>query len=200
MKQWYAGMAVAVLFVVLAVTVYAGPGGMGRGMGSGMMGPGGYAYLNLSQDQMDKMWQLKDKYYNDTRATRYQMFQKQVELRKLYADPKADAGVIAAKEKEVSSLRQQLYDKMAQMRLEQEELPDPGADPETQRGAVRLWTRPQRLRPDVADDNRRGGYSPAPDSFFERSFCLTFHRRQSVSWPFVCLRIDLIPVFCRFDL
>lgn len=119
MKRGYAGMAVAVLITALAVTVYAGPGGMGRGMGSGMMGPGGYAYLNLSQDQMDKMWQLKNKYYNDTQATRYQMFQKQVELRKLYADPKAEAGVIAAKEKEVSSLRQQLYDKMVQMRLEQ---------------------------------------------------------------------------------
>lgn len=119
MKRWYAGAAVAVLMTALAVTVYAGPGGMGRGMGSGMMGPGGYAYLNLSQDQMDKMWQLRDKYYNDTQATRYQMFQKQVELRKLYSDPKADAGVIAAKEKELSSLRQQLYDKMAQMRLEQ---------------------------------------------------------------------------------
>ena len=118
MKRWYAGMAAAVLFVALAVTVYAGPGGMGRGMGSGM-GPGGYAYLNLSQDQMDKMWQLKNKYYNDTQATRYQMFQTRVELRKLYADPKADAGAIAAKEKEVSLLQQQLYDKMAQMRLEQ---------------------------------------------------------------------------------
>ena len=118
MKRWYAGVVAAVLFVALAVTVYAGPGGMGRGMGSGM-GPGGYAYLNLSQDQMDKMWQLKNKYYNDTQATRYQMFQTQVELRKLYADPKADAGAIAAKENEVSSLQQQLYDKMTQMRLEQ---------------------------------------------------------------------------------
>jgi Spy/CpxP family protein refolding chaperone len=114
MKRWYAGMAVAVLFVALAVTVYAGPGGMGPGMG-----PGGYAYLNLSQDQMDKMWQLKNKYYNDTQATRYQMFQKQVELRKLYADPKADGAAIAAKEQEVSSLQQQLSDTMAQMRLEQ---------------------------------------------------------------------------------
>jgi Spy/CpxP family protein refolding chaperone len=131
MKKWHVGM-MAALFVALATTLFAfGPGGGGPGFGGGQgswggpgamgQGFGGHSFLanlNLSKEQMEKMWQLKEKFHNETQPLRYQMFQKRFELRKLFSDPTADEATLAAKQKELSGLRLQLQDKMAQMRLE----------------------------------------------------------------------------------
>ncbi|MDD5244810.1 MAG: hypothetical protein PHU49_12405, partial [Syntrophorhabdaceae bacterium] len=84
MKKMHVGMLV-VLFVALAATVFAfGPGSGPAGYG-GVGGPalmhGGYGYgpgsnLNLSKEQTDKIWQLKEKQRNETSAMRYELFQK----------------------------------------------------------------------------------------------------------------------------
>jgi Spy/CpxP family protein refolding chaperone len=129
MKRWYVSMLV-VLLVALATTVFAfGPrggyrasGGQGPCLG-GPMGPG--ANLNLSKEQADKMWQIKEKFHNDTQALRYELFQKRFELKTLYADPKADDATILAKQKELNSLQQKLFDKMAQLKLEQRKILTP---------------------------------------------------------------------------
>ncbi|HME44027.1 MAG TPA: Spy/CpxP family protein refolding chaperone [Syntrophorhabdales bacterium] len=112
-----------------------GPGGF-RGPGSmmgGQSGPEGFehghgpcfhggfgsgAYLGLSKEQIDKMRELRDRFYNETRDLRYDMAQKRLEMRKLFMDPKTGDATLFAKQKEMSGLRQKLQDKMAQMMIE----------------------------------------------------------------------------------
>lgn len=111
--------------LVLATASYAfGPGGGmgGRGgcddcIGGPGSGQGGLRNLNLSKDQADKMWQLKEKFRTDTRDSRYQMFQARRDLRDLYADPKTDQNALLAKQKEVNALQQKMQDKMAEMKV-----------------------------------------------------------------------------------
>ncbi len=130
MKKMYAGMLV-VLFIALTTTVFAFGPGMGAG---GPCGPGisrggpGYglvANLNLSKEQMDKMWQLKERKRNETSAMRYELFQKKNELRSLYTNPSADDAAILAKQKEVNALRTKLQDKMVQFRLDERKILTP---------------------------------------------------------------------------
>jgi len=129
MKKVYI-LLVTVLFVALSATAFA------FGPGFGSTGKGGYgmykadvggfgAGLNLSKDQLDKMWKLREKHRTDTQATRYEMFQKNMELRRMYADPKADDTAILAKQKEVNTLRQKLQDKMTEFKLEQRKILTP---------------------------------------------------------------------------
>jgi Spy/CpxP family protein refolding chaperone len=145
MKRWYLGV-VALVFVGLITVVFAqgpgpnsaagGPGGPGRPgmMGEpGTWGPGGGhpefgpgaragfgrgAYLDLSKEQLDKMRGMRDRFYNETRDLRYEMAQKQLEMKKLFTDPKTDNATLLAKQKEMSALRVKLMDKMAQMMIE----------------------------------------------------------------------------------
>jgi Spy/CpxP family protein refolding chaperone len=131
MKRWHAGIMV-VLFLALTTTVFAfggrggygagGCGGQGAGFGSPMSMA---ANLNLSKEQTEKMWQTKEKFRNDTQKMRYELFQKRIELKSLYADPKADEATLLAKQKELNALRQGMQDKMIQMRLEQRKLLTP---------------------------------------------------------------------------
>ncbi len=104
----------AVLLVALATSVFA----MGPGAGPGP-GPKGF---DLSKDQQDKMWQLREKFNSDTSALRYEMFQKRRELRDLYADPKATDAAILAKDKEVNTLKQKMHDKMVRFKLDQRKI------------------------------------------------------------------------------
>jgi zinc resistance-associated protein len=129
MKRWYVTMFV-VLLAALATTVFAfGPRGGHGAFGSagpcfgGPMGP--EANLNLSKEQADKMWQIKEKFHNDTQALRHELFQKKFELRTLYADPKAEEATILAKQKELNSLHQKMFDKMSQFKIEQRRILTP---------------------------------------------------------------------------
>ncbi|MCX5811959.1 MAG: Spy/CpxP family protein refolding chaperone [Proteobacteria bacterium] len=131
MKRWHVGIMV-VLFLALTTTVFAfgGKGGYGfsrcGGQGAGFGGPMGMAAnLNLSKEQSEKMWQTKEKFHNDTQKLRFELFQKRIELKDLYADPKADEATLLAKQKELNTLRQSMQDKMTQMRLEQRKILTP---------------------------------------------------------------------------
>jgi Spy/CpxP family protein refolding chaperone len=132
MKKVYVVLA-AVIFVALAATAFAfGPGAgsmMGKGgygihqggeMGPGLMGRG--PRLDLSTEQLTAMKQLREKFRVDTEALRNDLIQKGIELRKVYADPKAGDAAILAKQKEVNALRQKMQDKMVQLRLEQRKI------------------------------------------------------------------------------
>jgi len=131
MKRWHA-VIMALLFLALTTTVFAfggrGGDGFGRcgGPGEGFGGPMGMmANLNLSKEQAEKMWLIKDKFHNDTQKLRYELFQKRFELKSLYADPKTDEATLLAKQKELNVLRQNMRDKMAQMKLEQRKILTP---------------------------------------------------------------------------
>jgi Spy/CpxP family protein refolding chaperone len=132
MKKVYVVLT-AVIFVALAATAFAfGPGAgsmMGKGgygihrggeMGPGLMGHG--PRLDLSTEQLTAMKQIRDKFRIDTEAQRNEFIQKQMELRTVYADPKASDTAILAKQKEVDTLKQKMQDKMVQLRLEQRKI------------------------------------------------------------------------------
>ena len=76
------------------------------------------AYLGLSEEQLDKMRELRGRFYNETRDLRYEMAQKQLEMKKLFTDPKTDDATLLAKQKEMSASRVKLMDRMAQMMIE----------------------------------------------------------------------------------
>ncbi|OPY62837.1 MAG: zinc resistance protein [Syntrophorhabdaceae bacterium PtaU1.Bin034] len=96
------------------------PGGFqgAYGPGYGRWGGGPGSYLNFSRDQIAKMRDLWNRYYADTRNLRYDLMQKRIEMRRLFTDPKADSAAIAAKQKEVSAIRQKLVDRRAQAMIE----------------------------------------------------------------------------------
>lgn len=113
------GIIIAVLFIAITTAAFAaGPGGYGGGMG-------GFGGVNLSKEQQGQMWQLREKFNNDTSALRYELFQKRAELRTLFADPKATDAAILAKEKEVNALRQKMHDRMVRFKLDQRKILTP---------------------------------------------------------------------------
>jgi len=126
MKRLYAVGLLVAFFLMLAGSVYAfGPKMAGFGpAGAYMSGQGqghayGFSYLNLSKEQQDKIWQLRERFRSETERLRYEAFQKRQELKRLYADPTVDKATILSKEKELNALHQALWDKNVQLRLEQ---------------------------------------------------------------------------------
>lgn len=101
--------AVALIFAGTYVVFARGPmGGFGKGL-----------YADLSKEQTEKLWQIREKFRNETESLRKEMFQKRLELRKLYTDPNANEEQIRAKERELKSLRERLSEKMFDRKMEE---------------------------------------------------------------------------------
>ncbi|OPY68524.1 MAG: periplasmic repressor CpxP [Syntrophorhabdus sp. PtaU1.Bin002] len=135
MKKWHLAVMIA-LCIGLATTVYAfGPGHRCTAAGWGGSGPcygepgfgGGRILdsLDLTKEQAGQLWQMREKHRNDTQSLRYEMFQKRLELRKLYADPKTDEALLLAKQKELNLVQQKLDDKRAQLRFDERKVLTP---------------------------------------------------------------------------
>ena len=101
--------------LALAASVYAAPSGDKPGYDKKL---GFKKYLNLSDEQLAKMKDLRNRFRNETRDLRYGLAIKRLEMRKLFTDPKTDDATLLAKQKEISKLRQQLSEKKAQMKSE----------------------------------------------------------------------------------
>jgi zinc resistance-associated protein len=101
------------LTVGLAASSWARPwgGGMG-GMGCGMMGG-----MNLTPDQAGKLFDLRQKFMNDTAEVRKQMVVKHAELAALWKAEKPDEKAIVAKQKELTTLKGQMQEKSVAFRL-----------------------------------------------------------------------------------
>jgi len=139
MKKWSLAV-LALFFVFLATAVLAappdadpaasapppsshhgqfGPGDMHGWPGSGFKaGHGIVSYLGFTPEQIGKMRELRSRYRNETHDVRYDLAVKRLEMKKLFTDPKVDDATLLAKQKEISSLRQRLMDKRAQMKIE----------------------------------------------------------------------------------
>ncbi len=108
-------MSIAVLLALaltmgLAASSWAGPGhGGGWGCGPGAM--------NLNPEQAGKLFDLKQKFNNDTAQLRRQMWVKRAELRTLWNTATPDEKAIVAAQKEVNALRGQLQEKRVAFRL-----------------------------------------------------------------------------------
>ncbi|MGQ9920502.1 MAG: Spy/CpxP family protein refolding chaperone [Desulfobacca sp.] len=98
-----------VLILGLAATAWAGP--MGKGMG------GGWA-ANLTPEQSAKIFELKQKFMNDAAPLRQQMLQKRTELAALWQAPTPDQAKIAAKQKELNVLRDQMQQKRLDFQMQ----------------------------------------------------------------------------------
>jgi Spy/CpxP family protein refolding chaperone len=95
----------------LAASSWARP--CGGGMGCGMMGA-----MNLTPDQAGKLFDLKEKFKNDTAAARKQMMVKHAELAALWKAEKPDQAAITAKQKELNAFRDQVQEKRTAFKLE----------------------------------------------------------------------------------
>jgi Spy/CpxP family protein refolding chaperone len=110
MKKTFFVIAVLVVSVVAVVSAYALQPGERPGAHKEF---GLKKYLDLSDEQLAKMKELRNNFRNDTRDLRYNLAIKRLEMRKLFTDPKTDDATLLAKQKEISKLRQQLSDKKA---------------------------------------------------------------------------------------
>ena len=75
-------------------------------------------HLNLSNEQLARMKELKNRFHADTRDLKYNLEIKRIEMRKLFTDPKTDDETLIAKQKEIRDLQQQLSDKKDRMKIE----------------------------------------------------------------------------------
>jgi len=136
------------IMVILAVLLTVGVSGyaqsdddppaavaMGYGQSAGDPGPGSWHgpmtfrspahwramadFLNLSKDQVDRMQKIWARYYLETRDMRYDMLQKKLEMHKLFTDPRVSAPTLMAKEKELGALQQKLFERRAQMLIDE---------------------------------------------------------------------------------
>jgi len=109
-------LLIVAALVLLGSWAVAGPGGgMGPGMGPGYgMAPGGVSTLDLTPEQTQKIQELRQSYLNEVAPLQNQMFSKRAELRMLWAEAAPNQGKIAAKQREVLELENQLREKATQ--------------------------------------------------------------------------------------
>lgn len=113
--------ALTALGIILAITLVGGwafahgPWGA-RGYGYPACGYG-YRYSKLTPEQREKLQAQEEKYYRDTEDLRRDLYQKRLDLRKLWVDPKADSERIRAKQKEVFEVERRLQDKAFDHRM-----------------------------------------------------------------------------------
>ncbi len=94
-----------VLTLGLAASSWARPWGCG---------PGG---MNLTPEQAGQLFDLKEKFHNDTASLRKQMWVKRAEMAALWRADNPDEKQIQAKQKEISALKGQLQEKAVALRL-----------------------------------------------------------------------------------
>ncbi|MBU4074780.1 MAG: Spy/CpxP family protein refolding chaperone [Proteobacteria bacterium] len=111
------------LFFVAAIATSAFGFGWGRGPGVGygpcarcdFQGPAG---VDLTTDQKAKLDELHDAWFKDIKPLREKMFTRRDELRNLWLEKSPDQEKIAAAQKEMRAVRDQMQDKMTAYRLD----------------------------------------------------------------------------------
>ncbi len=135
MKKTGMILGTMVLAALLASPALAhGPGwGKGGGMRSGWgMGPG-CAWGSPQEDgteQLTKLGELRQNFWNETAGTRSELWGKKAELRALLANPEPDAEKARALQKEMLQLKNTLAEKRLEMALEARKIaPEGGYGP-----------------------------------------------------------------------
>ena len=107
-------LAILVVSLVGATSAFAYRG-MGGRMGGGAMGKGWH--MNLTPEQAGQVFDLKQKFMNDTAELRKNLMVKGAELAQLWKAEIPDDKAILAKVKELSALRAQMMEKAVAQRL-----------------------------------------------------------------------------------
>jgi Spy/CpxP family protein refolding chaperone len=117
MKKVVIVLALVAVGIFGVTYVYAVGPGFGPGFGRGDC-PGFQGTSSLTPEQKSQLDESRKKFFDETVTLRETMRSKRLELRTLWADPKADPAIIQAKERELRELSNQMRDKMVQHRLE----------------------------------------------------------------------------------
>jgi Spy/CpxP family protein refolding chaperone len=112
---------------------FHGPGPFGGGPGAfqgrpeahSPEGVGPFGNLKLSKEQAEKLRGMADSSFQETRDLRYDISLKRLEMQRLFSDPKVDEATLIAKQKELSSIRQKLMDKMDRIMIERRKILTP---------------------------------------------------------------------------
>jgi zinc resistance-associated protein len=169
MKKVATSLGILLLVAVFAIPAFGrGPGwgsGWGhgycinQGYGGGQGGPmAGYGApgLNLTEEQSAKIRSLREAYQKDVIPLRSELFAKRAELRALWAQTNPDKGAILAKQKEISTLRDQMREKKTIHRLEKRAVLTP-----EQQASLTFMGRGKRMGPrGDFGYGKRGGFSP----------------------------------------
>jgi Spy/CpxP family protein refolding chaperone len=126
MKKLTLLLMAVIVGVLLTVPAFAfGPGdgncggyGRGQGIGPDYHRDAVWKKLNLSDEQKTKIEALLKATQKELRPIREKMFDKSVELRRLWLQANPDKDRITAVQKEVRSLRDAMQDKVTAMRLD----------------------------------------------------------------------------------
>jgi len=115
-------------------------------------------HFGLSDQQLVKMKELKNRFHTDARNLRYNLEIKRIEMRKLFTDPKTDDETLLAKQKEIRDLRQQLSEKKAQMKIEWRKILTPEQiaklDKMPHKWHERRWAHHHQMTKDQQKDNK----------------------------------------------
>jgi len=165
-----ATIAIAALLFVAVIATSAFGFGWGRGPGFGFgpcargdfQGPAG---VELTADQKTKLKEMQDARFKDMEPLREQMFAKRDELRKLWLESNPDQAKIAAAQKDMRSLRDQMQDKMTAFRLESLKVLTPEQQEKVKSFAAGRMGGKRGLGPGGMMGGR-GGYGPGDTGCF----------------------------------
>jgi Spy/CpxP family protein refolding chaperone len=157
-------MAITIGLLLNASAFAFGPGsgfGPGEGRGPGFFGNAGFNRLNLSDEQKTKIESIVTAREKEIRPIREKMFDKSVELRRLWLNENPDKDKILALQKEVRTLRDKMEDKATALRFEIRKI----LTPEQQEKLASFgWGRGQGFGPRVGMRGR-GGFGPGMGMF-----------------------------------
>ena len=129
MKKLVLALMIVAMGVLLTVPAFALGSREGRGSGGcageGYCSQAGLSKLNLSDEQKTKMEALQTAHLKDVRPLREKMFDKSVELRRLWLQTNPDKDKINAAQKEMRTLRDNIEDKGTAFKLELRKLLTP---------------------------------------------------------------------------
>ena len=106
-----------ILLVTLIVSLVGATSAFAyKGWGGGFKGKRGW-FMNLTPEQAGKVFDLRQKFMNDTAEVRKNMMIKRAELAQLWKAEQPDEEAIQAKVKELSALKAQFMEKAVAQRL-----------------------------------------------------------------------------------
>ena len=112
-------LAAIMLLMASATWVMAGPGGKARGWDGDRWcpGPSQLSTLNLSDEQLEKVRELRESFLKETTPIRNKLVAKNAELRLLWIQANLNADQIRSVQKAIHDLMGQLHEKRTDYRL-----------------------------------------------------------------------------------